>query len=78
MTGIKRRIASLEARHGGPQRTFTTVLPLGLTESEQDAFVASERKRLGVGENDCLHLVRTGVSHADDAKWKGVNRVQWP
>jgi hypothetical protein len=72
MTGIKRRIASLEARHGGPQRTFTTVLPMGLTEEEQAAFVASERKRLGVGENDRLRLIRTGVSRADDAKWKGA------
>ena len=61
MAGIRRRIAALATQHGGPQKMFTTVLPMGLTEEEQAAFVASERKRLGVGENDQLTLVVTGV-----------------
>lgn len=72
MSRLGRRVNALEVKHGGPQRTFTTVLPMGLTEEEQAAFVASERKRLGVGENDRLRLIRTGVSRADDAKWKGA------
>ena len=40
-----------------------------LTEDELAAFFASEKQRLGVGENDRLHLVQTGVCRADDAKW---------
>lgn len=68
MSRLSGRVDALEAKHGS--RNFMTVLPEGLTESEQAAFIASEKKRLGVGENDRLMLVRTGVPRADDAKWK--------
>ena len=51
MSRLDRRVNALEVKHGGPQKTLFVWLPAGLTKSEKDAFVASERKRLGVGDN---------------------------
>jgi hypothetical protein len=51
MSRLGRRVNALEVKHGGPQKTFFTWLPPGLTKSEQDAFIAAEETRLGVGDN---------------------------
>jgi hypothetical protein len=40
-----------EEQPGGPRKTFFTWLPFGLTEREQDAYIAAESRRLGVGDN---------------------------
>lgn len=64
MIRLKRRVDALEAKRGG--QTFVTVMPPGMTEIEEAVFIASERRRLGVGENDILYCVLTGVPRAGD------------
>jgi hypothetical protein len=44
-------VNALEVKHGGPQKTFVMWLPPDLTKSEHDELIASERKRLDIGDD---------------------------
>ena len=53
MNRLNQRVSALEAQHGGPKKTLYVWMPPGLTENEQAAFIAAEKRR-HVGDDETV------------------------